>query len=64
MEDKNLLEKGGDFLLENSGRALLLGKDPISVGWGVATATTQVIVGGALKGTGKLVKMFMDKKKK
>ena len=28
MEDKNLLEKGGDFLLENSGRALLLGKDP------------------------------------
>ena len=63
MEDKNLLEKGGDFLLENSG-ALLLGKDPISVGLGVATATTQVIVGGALKGTGKLVKMFMDKKKK
>lgn len=63
MEEQNLLEKGGDFLLRNSAKSFMSGKSPIAVGLGVASATTQVIVGGALKGAGKLVKMLLDKKK-
>ena len=54
MEEKNLLEKSGDFLLSNSGRSFMLGKDPLSVGFGIAT--TQVVVGASLKGAGWLVK--------
>ena len=56
MEEKNLLEKSGDFLLSNSGRSFMLGKDLLSVGFGIATATTQVVVGASLKGAGWLVK--------
>lgn len=61
MDDKNFLESSGEWLLKNSGRALLMGKDPVSVTLGVATATTQVVVGGTLLGTGKLVKVIAKK---
>lgn len=54
--DKNILEKGGEFLLKNSGRALMMGKDPITVTAGIATASMQVIAGVALLGVGKLIK--------
>lgn len=57
MEDeKNILEKGGEFLLRNSGKALMMGKDPISVSFGVATASVQVITGATLLGIGKIIK--------
>lgn len=57
MEDeKNILEKGGEFLLKNSGKALMMGKDPISVSFGVATASVQVIAGATLFGIGKIIK--------
>ena len=57
MEDeKNILEKGGKFLLKNSGRALMMGKDPISVSVGIATASAQVITGAVLLGIGKIIK--------
>lgn len=52
MEEKNLLETSGEFLLKNSGRAFFMGKDPISVTFGIAAATTQVVVGASLLGTG------------
>lgn len=55
-EEKNVLEKGGEFLLKNSGKALLMGKDPLSVTLGVATASVQVVSGLTLLGVGKLVK--------
>lgn len=61
MDDKNLLESSGEWLLKNSGRAFLMGKDPVTVSLGVATAATQVIVGGTLLGTGKLVKVIAKK---
>ncbi len=61
MDDKNFLESSGEWLLKNSGRALLMGKDPVSVTLGVATATGQVVVGGTLLGTGKLVKLIAKK---
>lgn len=53
---KNILEKGGEFLLRNSGKALMMGKDPISVSFGVATASVQVITGATLLGIGKIIK--------
>ena len=57
MEDeKNILEKGGTFLLKNSGKALMMGKDPISVSLGVATASVQVVTGATLLGIGKIIK--------
>ena len=43
MDDKNFLESSGEWLLKNSGRALLMGKDSVSVTLGVATATGQVV---------------------
>lgn len=46
--EKNALEKGGEFLLKNSGRALIMGKDPISVTVGIATASAQLVTGVAL----------------
>lgn len=61
MDDKNFLESSGEWLLKNSGRALLMGKDPVSVTLGVATATGQVVVGGTLLGTGKLFKLIAKK---
>lgn len=61
MDDKNFLESSGEWLLKNSGRALLMGKDPVSVTLGVATAAGQVVAGGTLLGTGKLVKLIAKK---
>ncbi|CDB09738.1 grpE protein [Bacteroides sp. CAG:633] len=58
MEEKNLLETSGEFLLKNSGRAFFMGKDPISVTFGIEAATTQVVVGASLLGTGKLIKKY------
>ena len=55
-EEKNALEKGGEFLLKNSGRALMMGKDPISVSFGVATASVQVITGATLLSIEKIIK--------
>lgn len=55
-DEKNALEKGGEFLLKNSGRALMMGKDPISVTVGIATASAQFVTGVALLCFGKAIK--------